>query len=76
MPSLCYVCFRYGAAEADCNLAISLDETYAKAYLRRAAARSHLGKLQESMADYEEVLSLEPGNRQATEELQKIRGVS
>ncbi|XP_078342853.1 RNA polymerase II-associated protein 3-like isoform X2 [Oculina patagonica] len=63
---------RYGAAEADCNQALSLDGSYTKAYLRRGAARFQLGRIQEAEADYREVLALEPSNKQAQEELKNI----
>lgn len=68
--------FRYGAAEADCNQALSLDASYTKAYLRRGAARFQLGRVQEAEADYKEALRLEPSNRQAQEELKNITKVN
>ena len=67
---------RYGAAEADCNQALSLDGSYTKAYLRRGAARFQLGRVQEAEADYRKVLKLEPSNRQAQEELKNITKVN
>ena len=67
---------RYGAAEVDCNQAVSLDGSYTKAYLRRGAARFQLGRVQEAEADYREVLRLEPSNRQAQEELKNITKVN
>merc|ERR1719308_265934 len=36
--------YQYGAAETDCTLALSIDNTYVKAYQRRASARTGLGK--------------------------------
>ena len=36
---------RYAAAEQDCTLALELDATYVKAWLRRATARTLLDKL-------------------------------
>ncbi|EDO34900.1 predicted protein, partial [Nematostella vectensis] len=59
---------RHGAAELDCDLALSLDYSYTKAYLRRGKARSHLNKLHESLSDFKEALRLEPGNKQAQQE--------
>ncbi len=41
-------CCRYKEAEEDCTKAISLDNTYSKAFARRATARVALGKLQEA----------------------------
>ena len=67
---------RYGAAEADCSQALSLDGSYTKAYLRRGAARFQLGRVQEAEADYRKVLKLEPSNRQAQEELKNITKVN
>ncbi|XP_066014774.1 RNA polymerase II-associated protein 3 isoform X2 [Pocillopora verrucosa] len=63
---------RYGAAEADCSQALSLDASYTKAYLRRGAARFQLGRVKEAEADYKDVLRLEPSNKQAQEELKNI----
>ncbi|XP_061617450.1 RNA polymerase II-associated protein 3 [Phyllopteryx taeniolatus] len=69
---------RFKEAEEDCTKAISLDNTYSKAFARRAAARVALGKLEDAMKDFQEVLKLEPGNKQAQIELQKLQmdGVS
>ena len=67
---------RYGAAEADCTQALSLDGSYTKAYLRRGAALFQLGREQEAEADYKEVLRLEPSNKQAQEELRNITKVN
>lgn len=39
---------RFAAAEEDCSLSLSLDQTYLKAWLRRATAREKLGKLAEA----------------------------
>jgi Flp pilus assembly protein TadD len=39
---------RFGVAESDCNLAIALSRTYAKAYARRGAARFALQKLEDA----------------------------
>lgn len=67
---------RFKEAEEDCNKAILLDNTYSKAFARRATARVALGKLEEAKTDFQEVLKLEPGNKQALNELQKIQDVS
>ena len=45
--SLVYSC-RYGEAEKDCSLALALDDSYIKAYYRRATARLKLGKLEDA----------------------------
>ena len=39
---------RFAVAEEDCTLSLSLDQTYLKAWLRRATAREKLGKLVEA----------------------------
>ncbi|XP_061663460.1 RNA polymerase II-associated protein 3 [Syngnathoides biaculeatus] len=69
---------RFKEAEEDCTVAISLDKTYSKAFARRGTARVGLGKLEDAMKDFQEVLKLEPGNKQAQIELQKLQmdGVS
>lgn len=63
---------KYGVAESDCNLAIALDMSFWKAYLRRGAARFNLNKLQGAKEDFEMVLNLDAGNFEATNELRKV----
>jgi len=63
---------QYGAAEADCTLALSIDPTYVKALQRRASARTGLGKLSQAVTDYDEVLRLESGNKAAQAERSKL----
>ncbi|XP_057343494.1 RNA polymerase II-associated protein 3 [Manis pentadactyla] len=63
---------KFAVAESDCNLAIALDRSYAKAYGRRGAARFVLQKLEDARKDYEKVLELEPNNFEAMNELRKI----
>lgn len=64
---------KYEEAEEDCTKAIFLDSTYAKAFARRGTARVALGKLEEAKQDFQQVLKLEPGNKQALNELQKLQ---
>ncbi|KAM9846179.1 RNA polymerase II-associated protein 3 isoform 1-T2 [Aulostomus maculatus] len=64
---------KYKEAEEDCSRAIALDSTYSKAFARRATARVALGKLEEAKQDFQMVLKLEPGNKQALNELQKLQ---
>lgn len=64
---------RYAEAEEDCSKAIALDGTYSKAFARRGTARAALGKLSEAKEDFEQVLKLEPGNKQAVNEINKIK---
>jgi len=63
---------RFAAAEVDCTLSISLDPKYTKAYHRRATARAKLGKLEEARKDLEYLLKLDPSNKSAQVELNKL----
>ncbi|KAI1882235.1 hypothetical protein AGOR_G00248600 [Albula goreensis] len=63
---------RYKDAEEDCSRAIALDGTYTKAFARRGSARTALGRLREAREDFKQVLKLEPGNKQAMDEIKKI----
>uniref|UniRef100_H2LZ12 RNA polymerase II-associated protein 3 n=1 Tax=Oryzias latipes TaxID=8090 RepID=H2LZ12_ORYLA len=62
-------------AEEDCSRAISLDNTYSKAFARRGTARAALRKPLEAKQDFERLLELEPGNKQALNELQRLQRV-
>ncbi|XP_031771582.1 RNA polymerase II-associated protein 3 isoform X1 [Apis florea] len=53
------------SAESDCSAAIQLDETYIKAYHRRAIARMNLKQYKEAKLDLEKILKLEPFNKEA-----------
>ncbi|XP_044279003.1 RNA polymerase II-associated protein 3 [Varanus komodoensis] len=64
---------KYEEAEKDCTQAVLLDSSYSKAYARRGTARAALGKLKEAMQDFETVLELEPGNKQAMNEIMKLK---
>ncbi|NXX66310.1 RPAP3 protein, partial [Spizella passerina] len=65
---------KYKEAEDDCTQALRLDASYSKAFARRGAARVALGKLKEAIQGMIlTVLKLEPGNKQAINELTKIR---
>merc|ERR1719317_792823 len=63
---------QFAAAETDCTLALSIDNTYIKAFQRRASARTGLDKLNLAIQDYDEVLKLEPKNKAAQTEKAKI----
>uniref|UniRef100_UPI00358F3D8B RNA polymerase II-associated protein 3-like isoform X2 n=1 Tax=Myxine glutinosa TaxID=7769 RepID=UPI00358F3D8B len=63
---------KYVEAEVDCSTAILLDPLYPKAFARRGMACSAQGRLQEACKDFEMVLKLEPGNKQALAELDKV----
>jgi hypothetical protein len=60
----------------DCDAAIRLDPTYVKAYLRRASARAARKNELGAIDDYETVLTLEPSNKQAADELKKLQSGS
>lgn len=70
---ICYC--RFASAETDCSVSIALDPTYVKAYSRRGTARIGLKKYAEARSDFHKVLSLEPNNKQARSELDKIEKV-
>merc|ERR1719317_1495881 len=63
---------QFAAAETDCTLALSIDNTYIKAFQRRASARTGLDKLSLAIQDYDEVVKLEPKNKAAQTEKAKI----
>lgn len=56
----------------DCTLSLHLDDTYVKAYQRRAAARQQLGSLIEARQDLLKIIDLEPKNMQAKKDLNVI----
>lgn len=62
----------FHSAESDCTIAIRLDETYVKAYYRRATARVNLKQYKEAKQDLEKVLQLDPLNTEAKVMLLKI----
>lgn len=70
---MCYIQLEeYQKAEQDCSASIKIDPKYVKSYFRRGLARKHLNKLEEAIDDFQDVLTLEPGNKQAIEELREI----
>uniref|UniRef100_A0A0B7ALH0 RNA polymerase II-associated protein 3 n=1 Tax=Arion vulgaris TaxID=1028688 RepID=A0A0B7ALH0_9EUPU len=64
---------KFASAELDCTVSISLDPMYVKAYLRRATARTGMLKFDEAIADYNRVLDLEPSNKQAQSEIERLQ---
>jgi len=66
---------RYAAAELDCTECIIRDPSYVKAFSRRAAARFALARHNDALQDYKQVLVLEPSNRFAKSELERIKKV-
>ncbi len=67
--------FRYAAAEEDCCRSLTIDSEYAKAIARRATARTKLKKFQGAIEDYEHLVVLQPNNKQAITELDKLKKV-
>jgi Asp-tRNA(Asn)/Glu-tRNA(Gln) amidotransferase A subunit family amidase len=65
----------YTAAEADCDAALELDPSMVKALLRRGSAQLAQGRLVEARKDFERVLYLEPRNKQAIEELKRLKDI-
>lgn len=59
-------------AEADCSLALSLDESYVKAYQRRGTARKNLKEYEKALEDFNHVLLLEAQNKQAKLEIEEV----
>lgn len=58
--------------ETDCTTALQLDNTYVKAYQRRAAARVKLDQLEEAKTDLEQVLKYEPKNQESKAALSRV----
>ena len=54
---------KYKEAIADCNNAIELDETYLKAYLRRAKTNMDLENFEEAVRDYEKIVKMDKSSR-------------
>lgn len=63
---------KFAAAETDCLTALALDPLYTKAHLRLGSARSGLKKYPQAKETFEKVLLLEPQNKKAKMEIEKI----
>lgn len=63
----------FALAEQDCSRAIELDPTYVKAWMRRGMTRFRRGKYDQAVADFEQALALEPGNKEVEKLLHKTR---
>lgn len=63
---------RFSEAEADCNKSLHLDPTFVKAYHRRGTSRANTGKMELAISDFEKVLSIEPHNKAASQELERL----
>ncbi len=62
---------RFVEAEEDCNKSLNLDPTFVKAYHRRGTARANTGKIELALCDFKKVLSIEPHNKAALQELER-----
>lgn len=60
------------SAEADCTVAVQLDDCYVKAYHRRATARIDLKQYKEAAEDIKRVLQFEPTNKEAQSMLTRV----
>jgi tetratricopeptide (TPR) repeat protein len=60
------------AAAEDCNAALALQPTNVKALFRRAVANEDLGSKAEAIADYQQVLKLEPAQSDARKALMRL----
>lgn len=61
----------YGPAREDCNTALRLDPTHAKAWTRRASAHNGLGCHAAAAADLQRAVALAPGSKFLQSELRK-----
>ena len=63
---------KYAAALVDCDCSIELDDSYTKAYLRRATAHLKLDLKQEALNDFRKVLEFEPENKLAVSTVTRL----
>ena len=76
LSSKCFLSLRFEEAEEDCNTSLKLDPTFVKAYHRRGTARSHTGKMEQALDDFKKVLSIEPHNKAAQQEFERLSKLS
>lgn len=62
----------FGAALLDANMALSIDNTFVKAYYRRATARYCLGKPKEALKDYKAVAQARPNDKGAAKKAKEV----
>lgn len=62
----------YRKAIDDSNSSIEIDRKYTKGFYRRAKANEALGNLYSCACDFQEILHLEPNNKEVAAELEKI----
>ncbi|KAK6979257.1 RNA polymerase II-associated protein 3 [Biomphalaria glabrata] len=66
---------QYAECESDCTLSLTGAPLFVKSYLRRATARLALEKLEEAVRDFQRVLELEPNNKHAKMEIERLKNV-
>lgn len=66
---------RYEDAARDCDEAIAIDGTYAKAHARRARAREALGDAEGALEDWERTRALAPRDATARDEARRLKPV-
>ena len=62
-----------GGTAQDCTAALAVDAKSVKALLRRGTARAFLGQYGDALSDFEGALVLEPQNRDAQAEIDRMR---
>lgn len=72
LSTKCILFLRFVEAEEDCNTSLKLDPTFVKAYHRRGTARFHTGKMEQALDDFKKVLSIEPHNKAALQEFERL----
>ncbi|XP_044271614.1 tetratricopeptide repeat protein 1 [Tribolium madens] len=63
---------RKASAIDDCTKAISLNDKYVRAYLRRAKLYEETDKFDESLEDFKKILELDPGNKEALSAIHRL----
>ncbi|XP_072941318.1 tetratricopeptide repeat protein 1 [Epargyreus clarus] len=63
---------KYRSAVKDCTRAIELDNTYLKAYYRRAQSLEATEQYDESLADFKKILELDPSHKEAQSALVRL----
>jgi len=64
--------YRFKLAIIDCTSSLELDKTYVKAFQRRSAAYMALGMYNEAKKDIQDILKLEPNNKQAKVDIEVV----
>ncbi|XP_065845357.1 serine/threonine-protein phosphatase 5-like [Oscarella lobularis] len=65
----------YGDALADATRAVDLDRAYVKGYYRRAAANMAMGRFKASLKDFETVVRVRPGDKDARQKYQQCQKI-